>query len=750
MKQENTKALDAELFGSSFTPTTGEDEVRLLGDLVRALWRARIWLFGIGFFAGVVGYALSYTSEVGYTSVAQVMIETRTSEDEFGPAGSGLPISVTALESELEVLRSHDLAQRVVDRLGLDQDPEFAGSDEDEGGIDLSPRAAIRAVKGLIADLIPAEKEARTEAEAAQTEEDLLREEVVTSVVSKRSVDQVGNVSAVFAIRFTSVDPRKAAVLANALAEEYLASQTSAKLVALERSQGWLSERTIELQERLSALGVELERQLLDAPFTVEEVETMKALRSSAERQLNTADTAVAEILELRRNVLILISQRNYSEAAALIPGASSELQTAVATATAENTAQLELALDAELDRLTGQIAQREAVVETLRAEIDQFRDALVTVAEHDAEARRIESDIRVSEAIYQDFVSQLSRRTQQDRFLNPDARIIAFARPSLTPSEPRRAQTAVLLALVAGFIASIVVMLQEFRQSGLRTVSDFEQATGLPVLGTIPRFRARNAPINAVLSQAGSIDPGLIQFARKLYSSFAALLYTQPLKPGTRSRSASMTPREVQAEVGQMNRKENQIIACASALDGEGKSSTMLLLAGACAYAGEKVLLIDCDFWHSPFRALAPESPSGYYAALRDPNLVDALVVDTDEDDVFILPAARGVEDPAALLLSDEFGNLVNALAQEYDRILIDTPAILQRIDIAALYRLANTVLMIVQWNSTNKGAVNSAIKALQDVGVTPSAVAATQVDTKRAAGYGDNPFAYANRSFT
>ena len=209
------------------------------------------------------------------------------------------------------------------------------------------------------------------------------------------------------------------------------------------------------------------------------------------------------------------------------------------------------------------------------------------------------------------------------------------------------------------------------------------------------------------------------------------------------------MTPREAQSDIGPSYRKENQIIACASALDNEGKSSTMLLLAGACAYAGERVLLIDCDFWSSPFKALAPETPAGYYAALRDPSQVDPLIVDTDEDDVYILPAARGVEDPAALLLSDEFGNLVNALAQDFDRILIDTPAILQRIDIAALYRLANTVLMIVRWNSTNKGAVNSAIKALQDVGVTPSAVAATQVDTKRASEYGDNPFAYADRSF-
>ncbi|MEO1312266.1 MAG: AAA family ATPase [Pseudomonadota bacterium] len=753
MKQETSKTLDAELFGTGFTPSSSDDEVRLLADLWRALWRAKYWLALGGFVAAVIAYAMTYTNDIKYTSVARVMIETRTTDDDFG---SGLPISVTVLESELEVLRSQDLAERVVERLDLETDDEFAPTDEDEaGGIgDL-----IAGLRSTVRGLFQSDEDT---GETTDTGDSLFDQRVVANVVGARSIEQVGNASAVFAISFRSESPRKAARLANALAEEYLNSQTSAKLTALERSQGWLSERTIELQERLVGLGVDLERQVLDAPFTVEETETMKAQRTSAERQLNDARNAVEELTNVRREIFILVSQRNFLEAARAVPNPSFQMRQAMIEADNGDPNILEAALTQELNEITAQIDARERVVDGLRAEIDGYRDALVEVAEHDAQSKRIESDIRVSEAIYQDFVSQLSRRTQQDRFLNPDARIIAYARPSLYPSEPKRALSAVVAAVIAVFLLSLMVLVRELNQSGLRTVSDYEEATGLPVLGTIPRFSRKSAPVAALLSSERSIDPRLIQFARKLYSSYAGLMYIQPHGSEAWGQRGVPAPLETDATPIPSKIKDNQIIACASALDGEGKSSTMLLLAGACAYAGEKVLLIDADFWDSPLTSLSKTDAAGYLRALDAPDdapddapevakaAVQALIVQTDEANVSVLPAPEGLEDPAAVLLSEEFAKMVQNLSADYDRILIDTPAVLKRVDIAALYRVADTVLLITNWNATPRGAVKSAIKALQDVGVTPSAVAATKVNTKRASGYGDNPFAYAERSFS
>ncbi|MEM8789497.1 MAG: Wzz/FepE/Etk N-terminal domain-containing protein [Pseudomonadota bacterium] len=746
MKQESAKSLDRELFGRGITPTSHQDEVSLLADLLRAVWRARLWIVLAGIVGGGAAYAMSYMSEVRYASVAQVMLETRTTDDDFGPTLSGLPLSLTALESELEVLRSHDLAERVVERLSLYEDPEFAG-DPDEAPPLFSLDPIKRAVRGFVDSVMGADELVTGDPSAPTAGVDLELERIVSNVVAHRAVDQIGNISAVFSIRFTSNDPQKAAALANALAEEYINSQTSAKLQALERSQGWLSARTIEVQERLAALGVELENQLLDAPFTEEEVETMKALRASAERQRNAAQERLEELTTQRRGVRRAMAQRDFAAAVAVLEDPGADLIAAAETAAGGGVGETEAlrsALQRALSRLDAAIDEQRRTVDALTVEIGSFRESLVIVAEYDAETRRIENDISVSEAIYQDFVSQLSRRTQQDQFLNADARIIAYARPSLYPSEPRRSQMAVLAAVMSGFLVAVATLVLELRQTRLRTVRDFEDMTGLPLLGIIPRFNRRRAPINAMLSRKGSIDPAQVQFARKLYSSFASRNYAKPLGP------SRVTERGKGEEGEIVHVRDNQIIAGASALPREGKSSSLLLLAGACAYAGERVLLLDCDFWNSPFGGLTTASPETFYQVLRDPARASELVVETDEDDLYIMPAIQGLDDPTGLVLSEDFERLVRHLAGQYDRILIDAPALLGRIDIAALYRLADMVLLMVHWNKTPGGAVVSVIKALQDVGVTPSAVAATQVDHRRAGGYGDNPFAYAQAQYT
>ncbi|HNP15481.1 MAG TPA: hypothetical protein PKI99_03355, partial [Terrimesophilobacter sp.] len=72
-----------------------------------------------------------------------------------------------------------------------------------------------------------------------------------------------------------------------------------------------------------------------------------------------------------------------------------------------------------------------------LGAELERTRAVLLDRARRDAETKRIENDIAVSEAIYQDFMTQLSRRTEQREYLDADARVISLARPPFRPSEP-------------------------------------------------------------------------------------------------------------------------------------------------------------------------------------------------------------------------------------------------------------------------------------------------------------------------
>ena len=127
----------------------GRDELRKLQDILWALYSSARKILIYSFIAAIVAYIYSYTFEKKYTSVARVMLDTRiVNNPEYEPFVSGLPTSLTSLESELEVLRSTDLIEHVVQKLDLQNDPEF--SDSDQQGISFSPIKFLRDLKDEI------------------------------------------------------------------------------------------------------------------------------------------------------------------------------------------------------------------------------------------------------------------------------------------------------------------------------------------------------------------------------------------------------------------------------------------------------------------------------------------------------------------------------------------------------------------------------------------------------------------------
>ena len=70
---------------------------------------------------------------------------------------------------------------------------------------------------------------------------------VVGTFGSRLLVEPVGG-SYVIALDFMAEDPAKAAMIANAMADEYLVSQVEAKFQAAERATDWLGKRIQELR----------------------------------------------------------------------------------------------------------------------------------------------------------------------------------------------------------------------------------------------------------------------------------------------------------------------------------------------------------------------------------------------------------------------------------------------------------------------------------------------------------------------
>lgn len=742
MQQDNIRLLDAEILGRGVDPTLGQNEMQFLGNLVRAVRRARLWILVAVVIGGLAAYLITYLSPVKYTSEAQVMINTRISVDTaYTPVVSDLPTSTTVLESELKVLHSYDLIERIVENLQLQKDPEF--SEEAETSFSLAPRALINAAKSSIKSFFLGTDAAENDEGSSLIDFD--REMTIERVASQRSIEQMGNISAVYAIRFTSVNQNKAAVLANALAAEYLKMQTEAKLHSLELSQGWLAARTSEIQQELSDQGVQLEQHILSAPYSFEEVQLIRARSISAERRMQDYEVEIlAANTSMQKLVELDTSHDGLLDAAEAVSNPTPELVSAVAAAKSDSEgadSNLENVLATTHQRLLMRSDQLTNIINGFQPEVDALRASLAEQAKRDSETRRIEHGILVLEAIYEDFLTQLSRRTQQDQYLDADARIISFARPSLESSEPKRSQIAIAAALLMGVFASGIAVLLELKQNRMRTAQEIEDATGLPVLGIIPEVKLGGAIHETFLANASLIESKLVRFTRKMHSSLTSKLNT--MDDGISSKHSFERSTDIEG------RQKNRIIAGTSTQPNEGQSTAMLFLANAFANAGERVLLMDCDFWNSPYVNLEASETPDFGTIVANPKLADDLIVNVGMSGLKFLPALRGDGKTSAQLGTADFTRLLDYLATQYDRILLDTPPLLSMMDTAPICKQADNVILFVRWNSTSRGGVASALQILHDIDVNPFAAVATRVNLQRARSYGDNSLIYTSKSY-
>jgi len=217
---------------SAAAPTVYVEPEGDLNHLLNALFRRR-WLIG-GIVSGCLAVAIAVIllATPRYSAEVRILLERRA--DAFSSALEsampGIALDATALNSQVEVLRSRTLTREVVEQLQLGMDPEFNPA--------LRPPGLLRRVKQAFqasaAPLAPA-------IDAA----------VIDTVQRRLNVRPIEG-SEVIALRFSSQDPTKAAAIASAYYDQYLAQQLESKRQTTARTGAWLDESVTELGKKVA------------------------------------------------------------------------------------------------------------------------------------------------------------------------------------------------------------------------------------------------------------------------------------------------------------------------------------------------------------------------------------------------------------------------------------------------------------------------------------------------------------------
>jgi len=179
-----------------------------------------------------------------------------------------------------------------------------------------------------------------------------------------------------------------------------------------------------------------------------------------------------------------------------------------------------------------------------------------------------------------------------------------------------------------------------------------------------------------------------------------------------------------------------------------EGKSSTALALAQTLASLGASVLLIDADLRKPTFRG--PSSTSqGLSSLLAGSDKVAECVHPTQMERLFLLPSGPIPPNPAELLASGRFKEILDEALQRFDHIIIDSPPVLGLADAPMLASSTEGTLMVIEAGAIRRAAALNAVNRLRAsdarlMGAILTKFNALKVGYGYGYGYGDDAYAY------
>ena len=724
-----------------FEPDDGQSFPEALRNWVGIFWRGK-WVVLITTLLGLaIGYVVAQQFTPLYSATTKVMLNTReTNVVDIENVLSGLSADAGAVAGEIALITSYQLLDRVVQKFRLAQDREFNPPSKDQpfyhAWIDdttaILPEGARLALGLGLPGLTPPE---------AYSPQDAERVAVVGRLAEALEASQDRR-APIINITVTSGNPKKAVLLSNAVAEQYIVDQLEAKFEATQRATAWLNERVAGLKDKLekSEAAVEAYRASL-ADSDGQGIELTQQQLADLNSQLIAARAERAEA-EARFNQVRRV--RSQGGAAAAANAVSSPLILTLRQQRAElirreaelstrygdrhprminvraEIADVNSAIAAEARKTEGGLRNDLEVARarerTLETNLRELERRSLTQSQGTVKLRQLQREAEADKLIYENFLTRFKETSEQEDLQQADARIISPAKESIFSGTSEKRVLAI--AGAAGMALGLCLLfLFEKLNNTFRHEQDVEDSTGVTVLASLPRFgrRSRRSQVLAYVRDKP----------------------TSALAEGIRNLRTALFLSNID--------KPPKVVMITSSLAAEAKSTTCLLLAEMTTLMGRRAIIVDCDIRRPTlYQTFGIQGEHDIISVLDgSAELEDVIHVDPDSN-LHILPALKSAPQAADILSSKRFATLIERLSEHYDLVLLDSPPILLVSDAGVVGKYADATVYAVRWDKTPRDAAARGIKQLRDLGVSVNGVALTLVDRKRQARYNYYQYGY------
>lgn len=397
---------------------------------------------------------------------------------------------------------------------------------------------------------------------------------------------------------------------------------------------------------------------------------------------------------------------------------------------------------------LVVQINEQLAVLSSRKQEID---NTIAGLPEIQREFLKLSADTEINREIY----LTLLKNYEQLKIVKAGqigyARIIDLPISTFRAIAPKKLQIMILAMLLGMMLGVALVLLKNLIKTVVKDPERLEAKTGIPVIATIPR-----SPSLSRLNKNKKSPHRMLAHVDHDSLSYEAIksLRTSLILGMPKERSGA--------------HQFAKVILITGESPGVGKSFIAANLSEVFAQLNKKILVIDADMrlgeLHKTFNM---DQYNGLADCLMRDNSrllqVDSIQEDnegsnlhianfihpTAMDNIDFIPRGKHPNNPASLLMNDNFGQLMAELKSQYDYIIIDSPPLLAASDAMVLGQYADKVLMVTRYDDSIEGQLVYAIKQMNKSKIQVDGIILNDVQQGLMSKYSYHySYAYGNKS--
>ncbi len=442
-------------------------------DLILVFWRSKFLILLFLIVGLIAGYFLSASMRPIYSANAKILMQKSEHDfslDSIQAVKRILNLDTAYILTQIEILKSPALVARVVKKLNLQNDPEFARASNNNNSFETSPIRNIDQ-KGFLS--LPAEV----------TNPDLSA--TITNFIENLNVSPVRG-SYVVQVTFNSKSPTKAAHITNTLIDLYVQENVGKDFEKKERLIGWLDQRIKSLNEEMLGAEKDLEAFKLRAGLSETMIDGTSATQIlDLNRQLSMAKRELTEAKILKNEARAL--KKSGNSANFKVSGTSSLVkELKLSQATSENKLQelskrygprhpeiiaikteienldkqisvevkkLENTLGSTQKQATARVSALEATLQKAQKDRENNNEALITL-------KSLQQKAETAQQLYKTSFDSYKRLIEKGNIEAANATVLSYANVPEKPLFPNPTLIIALCAVISTFLAIMIASL--------------------------------------------------------------------------------------------------------------------------------------------------------------------------------------------------------------------------------------------------------------------------------------------------